>query len=381
MEAPPPPTVRIKRKAVDGEIGSPAGKRQKSEAPELMSADADVISEDNDDDDLTERECGRKAGCLRGWDSDLTEISSSEDNNSDEGNSDDDTAGRGSEPVCFRHGKSALSVLRSLCLPSSQEIRVPSGLKIRIPSLAARKASLLASATSAGSHEGLNTWPDSMRSCGMRKCNNVLPEGYRWKACQPCWARYRKNQRAKKMPATVADARSLTFGSPTLHTSISPPEHKGKHTSVPAPPLPLRLFSHTPSYPQYQHILPLVESFALRLLSFMDAFMAWAQLGAGGGANDAIDMGNGDKATGSSSSIVVDLTAEPTSTAESSGARRKDKQKEHGQTPPIAFSFEGEYSIIAPKELIPGPKGVEETWQRVRRTVKEIERSCGLQFQ
>lgn len=47
---------------------------------------------------------------------------------------------------------------------------------------------------------------------------------------------------------------------------------------------------------------------------------------------------------------------------------------------PVAFSFDGEYSIIAPAENVAGKMGTHETWKRVAKVVREIQRSTRLKF-
>jgi hypothetical protein len=48
---------------------------------------------------------------------------------------------------------------------------------------------------------------------------------------------------------------------------------------------------------------------------------------------------------------------------------------------PVVFGFEGEYSIISPRENEGGKLGAEETWRRLENVVKEIEGKTGLRFE
>ncbi|KAF7968176.1 hypothetical protein HWV62_31684 [Athelia sp. TMB] len=335
--------VPNKRKPNDDAAGySDSNKRRKSDILNLLKIQPHHTS--NDEAELTHQEQVKSSNTFTGWDSDLTDLSSAgeEDSHSSE------TEG-----------------------PSKRNRRT-SGIKIRIPSLSSRKAL----ATPAEFHDS-STDSGSRRKCSLSSCRHTLPEEYKWKLCKPCRVFRRDYQRSRNSQSVPKDDEPSTPISRDLQHVKEQSPSKTDSRSVPTARLPLRMFLHTPTYPQYQHLTPLIETFTVRLRDFMSAFMMWLQLAkergsTGPGTDDEGKMGASEKLHHKETAVGTGVSA-----ADEAGI----KQMSGTKTPPISFSFEGEYSIIAPKELIPGSKGIEETWQRAERVVEELEKASGLQFQ
>lgn len=257
-------------------------------------------------------------------------------------------------------------------------------MKIRIPSLTSRQAS---------SSTGPSAQIGSPRTCTIKSCKSALPdsEEYKYKMCKPCRVYLRDYQRSRALknqslstdklpPSTVSAAPDNSKSASSLKKRSH--HEQAKHIVR----LPLRMFAHTPTYQEYQHLTPLVESFATRLHDFMDAFLLWQHLAGKAGASAIAVCGksNDRRSSGSRDTEVSEDSAELGQTVQTGQGRPAGEQKMEkveADERSVSFSFEGEYSIIATKELVPGPKGIEEIWQRTGRIVEELERVSGLQFQ
>ncbi|KAH7910216.1 hypothetical protein BJ138DRAFT_1153384 [Hygrophoropsis aurantiaca] len=163
-------------------------------------------------------------GCyIPGWDSDLTDLSSSDSDHSDgESEIDFDTAPSPSNAHAPTHNKT--------------------GLKIRLPVLA--------------THPTLTSNPPApgLRVCGIKRCNIVLPEGHRWKICDPCRGYYREYQRAR---LEGLRRKAAGLGDETVRASGT--NDAPLFTRTPRPNLDLVSSTRLPSsnpYPLPSHPLP-----------------------------------------------------------------------------------------------------------------------------
>lgn len=366
--------IRIKRKLPSEEaIDLHLEKRRRSESLNAPIAE-DVAKKSNE---------------FTGWDSDLTEFSSMDD--------DDDDDGSETEIVgCLTLFHQYLTHLWS---STFQEQRAPSGVVIRIPSLSSRLSSNTNNKSSSNPQAKLS------RVCAIRSCKNPLPDiaKYKYKLCKPCrvhlrdYQRSRVQQNQRQRQSLPKDGRTNSETDSPAHSkqsskSLSPSKRnllfnaRAKHASR----LPLRMFLHTPMYPEYQNLPLLLNSFAKRSRDFMDAFMVWQQLSGKTGSNLVAgeDSGMEQSDDAKLGEVFRKKPGLPDGSVDTEvfGGNSNETfieekvEKVDADSRPISFSFEGEYSIIASKELIPGPKGIEETWQRTGRIVEELERVSGLEF-
>lgn len=257
-------------------------------------------------------------------------------------------------------------------------------MKIRIPSLTSRQAS---SSTNPSLQIG------TPRTCTIKACKSTLPhpEEYKYKMCKRCRVYLRDYQRSRVLKnqslPTDKSLSSTVSITPDNSESASPLKKNSHHKQAKhIYRLPLRMFAHTPTYQEYQQLTPLVESFATRLRDFMDAFVLWQHLAGKAGASTIAVC---DKSNDRRSSVSRDMEVsedsvdlgQPVQPGQDKPIVEEKTEKMEADKRPVSFTFEGEYSIIATKELVPGPKGTEEIWQRTGRIVEELERVSGLQFQ
>ncbi|KII90459.1 hypothetical protein PLICRDRAFT_136726 [Plicaturopsis crispa FD-325 SS-3] len=149
---------------------------------------------------------GEEHAHISGWDSELTDISSSDDS---EGESEIDSA-------------------------SSSENQPPrklSGIKIRIPPLASLSSGIAPA--------------EATRICAIRTCETPLPHDYRWKLCPPCRTRNREYQRVR---LNVANPRL----GPSLHSSNAATsgwaDSMNGDLAVPSTPTKVRMIPLPPGY-------------------------------------------------------------------------------------------------------------------------------------
>jgi hypothetical protein len=120
----------------------------------------------------------------------------------------------------------------------------------------------------------------------------------------------------------------------------------------------------TPSYPSYQHLTPLVNTFKARLDSFLDTFGWWAR------AKESVEEGDLSEDRKISADNGVSDSPDKINSAQAPAGSNTHSGS-------VVFAFEGEYSIVSPREDM-GELGVQETWKRVESVVKEIGRVTGL---
>lgn len=219
---------------------------------------------------------------------------------------------------------------------------------------------------------------------------------------------------SKSTLASTAPTRTSAIASTSTVQSVQIHAQPPKFTSTHAHS-PLRISTPAPAYPFYQDLTPLIQDLKTRLDSFLVTYVWWMKVqaltgtghgnhspetlkgGFGPGLEDKMvqeeqeveksdgskeivtghaSLGsNGDRTPGGFNKFEVQPQTDIPVTGNSD-----DKEFVPSSAAPVAFSFDGEYSIIAPRENAEGKPGLEQTWRRVAMVVREIQRGTGLKF-
>lgn len=331
---------------------------------------------------------------MSGWDSDLTDLSSSDEETLFEGVNQrrtnesvhsGDTTSEDDEPL-----SQATRPVRPLAQPVRLVIRIPP----RSPEKAGAASSPVASSSTGTS--------DPPKKCAINACGTLLDQQYPWKCCKDCRKHHREYQRkrlgiTKGTYSTDKDKISL---SPKPDISSLPPGYRLctiRNCGVVIPPVeaykwkmckecrqrtkiqrrrrqqgtgevatnkPLRREPRKPVYPEYASLLQLLNDYQQRIRGFFEAQAEW------------IIMKHRQQSERRNSSRK-DNEAEKLSSMDQQdiwSSRQENTTPKEGEL----FAFDGEYSVVAMDYAICGRQAA--VIDFVGRLKGEIERVGSVAF-